>query len=255
MCIATYGVNFLILYYIWLIRRRFDPTHFIHAFKHDVSFLWANRKTTFSILGFFLLGIVFLQVLIPPYWRLSPPTLAKAIPTGITESGHPWIGGKNPVLTITEFADYQCFQCKKMHFHLRALIAKHPERIRLIHRHFPMDQKVNPIVKQQFHVGSGTMAVLAIYALSKNKFWDMNDALYEIADQEKAFNTRNLAQKIGLDVNDLSRAINNPILKQKLQRDIFEGFKIGITGTPAFIVDDRVFFGQLPPEIIKKAIE
>ena len=142
-----------------------------------------------------------------------------------------------------------------MHFHLRQLITKHPEKIRLVHRHFPMDHKVNPIVKEAFHVGSGAMALIAIYAVSEGKFWEMNDALFEIAGQKRAFNTRELAEKVGLDVAGLSRVIRDPKIQLKLKRDIIEGLKLGITATPTFVIDGKVFLGQLPPKIVKKAIE
>jgi protein-disulfide isomerase len=83
----------------------------------------------------------------------------------------------------------------------------------------------------------------------------MNDALFEIAGQKRAFNTRELAEKVGLDVAGLSRGIRDPKIQLKLQLDIMEGLKLGITATPAFVIDGKVFLGQLPPEIIKKAIE
>jgi len=142
-----------------------------------------------------------------------------------------------------------------MHFHLRALIVKHSDKIQLVHRHFPMDHKVNPIVKEPFHVGSGTMSLIAIYAASKGRFWEMNDALFEIAGQKTAFNTRELAVKVGLNRTGLSRRIRDLKIQLKLKRDIMEGLKLGITGTPAFVINDKIYMGQLPLEIIKKAIE
>ena len=218
LCIATYGINLLLLFYIWIIRRRFDQTGLIHGLKQDLAYLWVIKKQTIPIFSSFLLGIILLLIFFPAYWQLSPSPITGNIPTGITEKGHPWIGAKNPKLIITEFADYQCFQCKKMHFHLKELIAKHSEKIRLVHRHFPMDHKVNPIVKESFHVGSGTMALIAIYAASKDRFWEMNDALFEIAGQKSAFNTRELAKKAGIDIAGLSIAMKNPGIQLKLKR-------------------------------------
>ncbi len=255
LCIVTYGINFLLLFYIWLIQKRFDQHGLIQGLKRDFSYLWVIKKQTIPIFSSLLFCIIILQIFFLPYWQLTLPSVVRDIPTGVTASGHPWIGAKTPKLSITEFADYQCFQCKKMHFFLRDLIAKYPENIRLVHRHFPMDHKVNPIVKEAFHVGSGTMALIAIYAASKEKFWEMNDALFEIAGQKRAFNTRELAEKVGLDVAGLSRGIRDPKIQLKLKRDIIEGLKLGITATPSFVIDGKVFLGQLPPEIIKKAIE
>ncbi len=83
----------------------------------------------------------------------------------------------------------------------------------------------------------------------------MNDALFEIAGQKRAFNTRELAEKVGLNRADLSRGIRDPKIQLKLKRDIMGGLKLGITGTPAFVIDGKVYLGQLPPDIIKKAFE
>ena len=99
------------------------------------------------------------------------------------------------------------------------------------------------------------MALIAIYAASKDRLWEMNDALFEIAGQKKTFNTRELAKKAEIDIAGLSIAMKSPGIQLKLQRDIIEGLKLGITGTPAFVIEGKVYLGQLLPEIIKKAIE
>jgi hypothetical protein len=62
-----------------------------------------------------------------------------------------------------------------MHIYLRQLVAKYSAKIRLIHRHFPMDDKINPIIREKFHVGYGAMALLATSAQLEGKFWETND--------------------------------------------------------------------------------
>jgi len=49
LCIATYGINLLLLFYIWLIRRRFDQTGLIQGLKQDLSYLWVIKKQTIPI--------------------------------------------------------------------------------------------------------------------------------------------------------------------------------------------------------------
>ena len=43
MCILTYGINFMLLFYTWMIRKRFDNAGIIDGLKHDIRFL-GNRK-------------------------------------------------------------------------------------------------------------------------------------------------------------------------------------------------------------------
>ena len=187
--------------------------------------------------------------LIPTYWNFKPPAHAADVAKGFTEDGHPWIGAANPMITIVEFADYQCFQCKKMHYHLRSLIDRSPNRIRLVHRHYPMDHSVNPLVKEPFHEGAAVMAVLAIQAGFKGKFWEANDALYQlVTDQDSTINTADLSKRIGLNPQDLVGALDDPKPYRKMIEDIRAGMKLGISGTPTYVIDGVVYESGIPAE-------
>lgn len=254
MCIVSYGVNFLLLFYTWMIRKRFESGGIIDGLRRDIRFLSSKKIQYIGSFLPFLIGIGLVLIFFPVYWSFEPPILTAYIPHGITEEGHPWVGAENPQLEIIEFADYQCFQCNKIHFFLRQIMAEHPGKIRLIHRHFPMDHAVNPIVKQPIHVGSGKLAMLAIYAASRDKFWQMSDILFSIARVKPEINIRELAQEIGVNYVDLSRAVYNPKIQNKLKKDIMDALKLGINGTPSFMIDGKLYQGQIPPEIIKKII-
>jgi protein-disulfide isomerase len=207
-----------------------------------------------ALLSCFLAALILARVFYPTYWHLDEPVLATPINSGLTPEGHPWIGAEKPRLVITEFTDYQCFQCKKMHYFLRQLIAQHPDKIRLVHRHFPMDHEFNPIVKDPFHVGSGKMALLAIYATAKDQFWPMNDLLFKIARDKQTIDVREIAQEVGIDYRELAWALNNKNIRYRLKHDIAQGLQAKIDGTPAFFIDGTVHLGQIPPAIIKKAL-
>lgn len=254
MCIVSYGVNLAILFYAWIIRRRFSDSGLLGATHQDWYYLWKKRKWSLTILSFFLVTVAAVWAFFPAYWHFQPVGLSENIATGVTEAGHPWIGAESPTLVITEFADYQCFQCKKMHTFLRHLIADNPEKIRLIHRNYPMDHQYNPIVKKPFHIGSGKMALLAVYAVSRNKFWQMNDLLFAAAGSHKPIIIKDLAEQLNLNADDMIRALNARSVRYRLQQDIFAGNKLGIPGTPAFVINDNVYLGQIPAEILKLAI-
>ena len=209
MCIVSYAVNFLLLYFSWLTHRRFSNASMIAGLKNDVGLLKAHK--TASMVSFSVVAVIFmlLIILLPSYWDFTPQAPGKDMPTGITEDGHPWIGAENPQLTITEFTDYRCFQCKKMHFFLRHLISTYPGKIRLVHRNFPMDHAYNPLVKEPFHVGAGKMALFSLFAAEKNNFWEFSDMLFNVDTSDGNFNLRGMAKTAGFDVNELARAVND----------------------------------------------
>jgi uncharacterized membrane protein/protein-disulfide isomerase len=252
MCILSYGINLTLLFFSALTRKRFNSNGFIEGFRQDICFLIQKRIKAAAVFIPFLIIAGVTVVMLPGYWKILPGGISTDIPRGITEDGHPWIGAKSPELTITEFSDYLCFQCKKMHYYLRRIVAQYPTKIRLVHRHFPMDHEVNFIVKDPFHIGSGKMALAAIYSVSKGKFWEMNDLLFELAGNEKEMNLTELAFKTSLDSKGMARAIYSPEIRQRLKIDIWTALKRRMTGTPSYLIDGKVYHGQLPPEILKK---
>ncbi|MBU2623292.1 MAG: thioredoxin domain-containing protein [Proteobacteria bacterium] len=261
MCIASYGINFLLLFYSWLIIRRFgEKEGIIKGFSQDIKFVFNKKRLFLSLFVPYAVLVISAFIYFPAYWNLSPPPLSANIPKGITEDGHPWIGGseiggsKNSELVITEFTDYLCFQCKKMHFFLRHLIEKNPGKIRLIHRHYPMDHRYNPIVKEPFHVGSGDMSLLSIYAANEGKFWEMNDVLFGVDISSEKIDIKELAEKTGLDADKLAASIFDNNIRRSLWFDIRDGLKAGITGTPAYMINGKLYLGEIPADILKKAI-
>jgi len=255
MCIVSYGVNLSLLFYAWLIRRRFSDAGLVKDTKEDILYLWKKRTRNLSVFLLFIISVIGIWIFYPVYWNFQAPLLSDSTPTGISGAGHPWIGAESPTLEITEFADYQCFQCKKMHFFLRQLVAKHPDKIRLVHRHYPMDHTVNPIVKEPFHEGSGAMALIAISAARMNNFWPVNDYLFGIAGKTQVIEIKELAERVGLNYEELKRTMSDRQTQIDLRRDIWKGNKLRITGTPAYLIDGEIYQGQIPPEIIKKGLE
>ena len=254
MCIVSYAVNLALLYFTWMIRNRFQCESILTSIKLDLNYLLSFPKIITLLMAIFLAIILGLLIFFPKYWHLPSPSLSENVPTGVTEEGHPWIGAQNPDLTIIEFTDYQCFQCKKMHFFLRRLIENNPDKIRLVHRHFSMDHIINPLVDQPYHSGSAKMAILAIMATEKQKFWEMNDLLFKISGQKVVVDVQFLVEEIDLDFSEAQNAFRNPKLWKKLKKDIHDGIEYGLTGTPGFVVNDQLYVGQIPPEVLRNHI-
>ncbi len=251
LCIVTYGINIFLFFLIWIIRRRFRAESLPIAFALDLHFFWSRRRWSIPAFAVFGAGLMLAAYWFPAYWESPPRSADVDIKAGLTSDGHPWIGTENPSLEIVEFIDYQCFQCRKMHHYLREFVAKHPEKIRLIHRNYPMDHEVNPIVAEPFHVGSGQMALLAIHAAASGKFLEVNDLLYSMAANHQKIRIAEIAERSGMDFHLLSAALQHAPYKQQLLRDIRAGMKLGIAGTPSYLINGRVYEGNIPVEILR----
>ncbi|MCW5205970.1 thioredoxin domain-containing protein [Desulfobulbus sp. F5] len=258
VCLVTYAITFALTYTCWIGRRRCKEAVAKGAEGFSAAFCKKDMLRNYSIAaGVFCVSLLLLYGIMPRYWLLAPAQAdISGLPQGVTADGHPWIGAEKPELTITQFSDYQCFQCSKMYFLLRQFLIAHPDTLRLVHRHYPMDHKVNSvIVPDAFHEGSGDLAKVAILAAIRNKFWSTNELLYSMmrsGGKVKEISLKELAEKTGLDNNELSAALSHPAIAEMLRRDIWDGMKLNITGTPAFEINGKVYQGHIPAEILKQ---
>lgn len=255
LCIATYAINFLLVYFTWIIRRRFHADRPESVLVNDLRFFWQKRRFSIPVFTAFAGGMLAALLAFPAYWQVALPAASASIPIGITAEGLPWIGAENPVLDIVEFTDYQCFQCRKMHYYLRELVARHPDKIRLTHCNYPMDHEFNPIVTEPFHVGSGQMALLAIHAAVNGRFVELNDLLFAKAAAGQAIDLAEAARETGIDLRGLQQALTHEPYKRHLLRDIRQGMKLRIAGTPSYWINGSVYEGRIPPELLKPILE
>ena len=156
LCIATYAINFLLVYFTWIIRHRFHVGRLRTGLRPGsaVSLAEANDSACrlFTAFALGMLGDLFLSRRIG---RSTSPAASTPIRTGITDEGTRGSVRKSRCSTSWSSRDYQCFQCRKMHYYLRELVARHPDKIRLTHCNFPMDHEFNPIVDGAFSCGLG----------------------------------------------------------------------------------------------------
>jgi protein-disulfide isomerase len=99
-------------------------------------------------------------------------------------------------------------------------------------------------------------AVAARAAQAQGKFWEYHDLLYQ--NQSSGFsdeNLRALAEKADLDVKRFERDYENGSLAELVQKDFKQGQRMGVNGTPTFLINDRVLVGLQPVGVFEKAIE
>jgi len=107
---------------------------------------------------------------------------------------------------------------------------------------------------------SMTAALAGRAAALQGKFWAFHDAMYA---QQQPVNSGKLtedylasvARKVGLDGERLIKDMARPELADAVGKDFTEGQSIGVTGTPAFIVNGQPIIGAQPAHVFEQAIE
>lgn len=103
-------------------------------------------------------------------------------------------------------------------------------------------------------------AVAGRAAAEQGAFWELADALY--ADQAPpnsgqltAEHLVEVASGLGLDVERFRADLEDEELVAAVRADVDEAVGLGVTGTPAFFVNDQVIMGAQPTPVFVEAIE
>jgi protein-disulfide isomerase len=145
----------------------------------------------------------------------------------------PQKGPDDALVTIIEFADYQCPYCEKALGPLEEVLADHEGDVRLVYKHFPL----------QMHPAAGPAARAAWAAQQQGKFWEMHRFLFE--QKASLANLEAKARELGLDLGKLQADIASKEASEAVDDDFKAGGMVGVTGTPHFFVNGHRFKGAL----------
>ena len=160
----------------------------------------------------------------------------------------PFLGNEKGDVNIVMFSDYQCGYCKKSAPILSRMLQK-DTGLKLILKEYPVLGQASLI---------SAKAALAAFKLDKAKYAVFNQQLFK-----RSLRSENdlLAIAKAADINGLAllAEMKKPEYVQQLQKNQTLGSKLGINGTPAFIIDNVLYAGALPEaqllEIIKTVRE
>ena len=103
-------------------------------------------------------------------------------------------------------------------------------------------------------------ALAARAAQAQGRFWEYHDLVYEnqSSGNSGGYNTESLtalAEEAGLDASKFEKDLESARYDNVVQADFEEGQGLGISGTPAFFINDQLIVGLQPLETFERAIE
>jgi protein-disulfide isomerase len=179
------------------------------------------------------------------YRPIDDPRLQKVVEwRAHSEVGFPRIGPVAAPVTVTVFTDYTCPNCGAAMRAMRGILIDHPDDVAMVIRHFPL---ANGIPRHA--------AIVAECGDRMGRFEATHNALVALADSLEAENWASVAEIAGLDPADLANCMRDTTVMSAIARDLRDGFELGVTGTPSFLVNDRFFRGNPPASFLRRLIE
>ena len=162
----------------------------------------------------------------------------------IATDDQPSKGNPDARVTVVEFTDYQGPSCAAAHPSLERLITEYGDRVRFVVRDFPL----------QMHPEARKAAEAAEAAREQGKYWDFTAILFRNQSALKPEQLKQYAQVLGLDRAKFDAALDDGRFAEKVERDMLDGRKFGVSGTPTFFVNGRRA-RDITYEVLKAAID
>jgi protein-disulfide isomerase len=111
------------------------------------------------------------------------------------------------------------------------VLEQYPNDVKLVFKNFPLTR---------IHKFAMDAAVASMAANQQGKFWEFHDELFKNYNNLNAEKFDELAQAVGLDMEQFNQDRQNPALAAMVQRDLKDGVEAGLRGTPSIFVNGRL---------------
>jgi protein-disulfide isomerase len=175
--------------------------------------------------------------------RLQPPPVVRV---DVSIEGAPLRGAADAPVTLVEFSDFHCPFCKKAQATLKQLLEKYPGKVRLAYRDFPIDN---------LHPQARRAAEAARCAQDQRRFWEYHDLLFTHSPQASSDDLERYAEQVSLDMTKFKQCLSSGAHQATVQRDFYEGTRLGVSGTPAFFINGRPLSGAQSLEAFARVID
>ena len=154
----------------------------------------------------------------------------------------PEVGNPKASVTIVEFFDYNCGYCKRALKEVQAVLAEDTD-VRFVFKDMP-------ILSPQ----SQTAAYWSLAAHRQDKYFEFHQKVMTMNGGVSEESMTAIATELGLDIEKMKKDVADPKIAQIVMQNIQVATDLGIRGTPAFIINDRVIGGYIELEEMKKVI-
>jgi protein-disulfide isomerase len=162
----------------------------------------------------------------------EPDTSVWKVPVGSA----PVRGSATALVTIIEFADFQCPYCSKVEDTLAKIRTTYGDKVRLAWHDQPLP----------FHPRAHAAATFAREARAQKGqagFWAVHDALFGSQPKLEDADLESLARIAGLDVARAMSAVSGDKYKSQIEADVDLADDFQAAGTPHFFINGRRLVG------------
>lgn len=159
-------------------------------------------------------------------------------------------GNKAATIEIVEYSDFQCPYCQRGFMTVEEVRKKYGDKVKFIFKHLPLD--FHPLAMP----AAKRFEAIAIQSL--DKAYKFHDEVFKnqqklTAEGEKFLD--DAAKKAGADIAAMKKKMESEEVKAIIAKDGEEAKKLGISGTPGFLVAGVTVRGAYPMSYFEQIID
>ena len=150
-------------------------------------------------------------------------------------------GAGQPIVTITEYSDYQDVRSALLAEAIERLLEEHPDELRVVSRVFPLIS---------INDKAALAAQAAQAAAEQDRFWEMHHLLYaqqaswiSLSDDEFEGWLSAQASALGMEAAQFEADLKREDIIAGVQEAWETGQKIGLPGTPLLLINGQIYGG------------
>ena len=151
-------------------------------------------------------------------------------------------GNPNGDVKLVVFFDYACPYCRQGHADVQKLVREDP-KLMVVYRDFPV---LSP--------ASTEAAMASLSAATQGGYRKFHDAMFDSPGRVSAARTMGIVKGVGLSEEKVTADLNNAALKAEVTRNLELGRNLGLTGTPSYIIGNRILSGAVGFDRLKEAV-
>lgn len=155
----------------------------------------------------------------------------------------PVMGNPDGDVAVVEFLDYNCGYCRRAFNDVMALADRDGD-VRILMKEFPI---LGP--------GSQFASQAALAAREQGLYAEFHSAMMSASGQLDEARVLAIASEVGLDADQLRADMDNPDIQAALQRNHTLARRLGISGTPGFIVGDEIVRGAVGLDHLQRLVD
>jgi len=178
----------------------------------------------------------------------AAPNEAPTIVEGDLTDNDAVLGEANAPVTIVEFSDFECPFCARFHTDAwKQINEKYVKtgKVKFVYRDYPLP----------FHPNAQKAAESSECAKEQGKFWEMHDVLFAKGVEGGVTTFKTYAKDLGLNTAKFNDCLDSGKYESEVNKDLEDGSKYGVQGTPAFFINGVLVSGAQPFQAFQQVIE